>query len=84
MSMCSYARDAGTFLRDARDLLAGHFERCPYMRDAQDFLTGRILTCPCVDSNSTIAFKCGHYERDLLANHPYSDRKFGMLQLSQS
>jgi hypothetical protein len=34
--------------RDARDLLAGHFERCPYIRDARDFLTGRILTCPCV------------------------------------
>ena len=40
------ARDAGTFLRDALDLLAGHFEKCPYMRHAQDFLTGRILTCP--------------------------------------
>ena len=41
-------RDAGTLLRDARGLLAGHFERCSYTRDARDLLTGRILTCPCV------------------------------------
>ena len=41
MSMCSYARDAGTFLRDARDLLAGHFERCPYMREVSLY-AGRI------------------------------------------
>ena len=41
-------RMKGTLLRDARDLLAGHFERCPYMRDARDLLTGRRDTLKCV------------------------------------
>ena len=41
-------RDAGTLLGDARDLLAGHFERCPAYRDARDLLTGRKDTLKCV------------------------------------
>ena len=41
-------QNAGPLLQDARNLLAGHFERCPYMRDAMKFLTGRISTFPWV------------------------------------
>ena len=51
-------RDAGTLLRDARDLLAGHFLMCPYMRDARDLLAGHFVMCPYMRD-----------ARDLLAGH---------------
>jgi hypothetical protein len=35
-------QDAGTLLRDARDLLTGHFERCPYnCAGRREVATGR-------------------------------------------
>jgi hypothetical protein len=51
-------RYAGTLLRDARDLLAGHFVMCPYMRDARDLLAGHVVMCPYMRE-----------ARDLLAGH---------------